>query len=69
MKEVSWRRLHEQEPWRRNHGGGIMVEESGRRNHGGGEIMEEGSWRRLLRGFSEASGRHLETPRKHPGNT
>ena len=45
----SWRNhgggIMEEESWRRNHGGGIMEEEeSWWRNHGGG-IMEEESWR------------------------
>ena len=49
MEEAPWRRNHgggilEEESWSR-YPGGIMEEESWRRNHGGG-ILEEESWRR-----------------------
>ena len=50
----------EEESWRRNHGGGIMVEESWRRRNHGGGIMEEESWRRNHGGIMEE-----ESTRRH----
>ena len=53
----------EEESCRRDHGGGIMEEESWRR------IMEEESWMRNHRGRIWEASRAIWTPRRHPGGT
>ena len=59
----------EEGSWRRDHGGGVMGEESCGRNHGVG-IMGGESWRRNHGGGTilEASEKHLKPSGRHLGD-
>ena len=47
MKEESWRKIMEEKPWRRSHGGQITEDKPWRRNNCA-ETMQEKSWRREI---------------------